>query len=100
MGESQAIGIRLDNNLLKRVDKMGEEEKLDRSTAIRVLIEEGYASRSRKKAAKDYTAGKITMGKAAEKAVMTLWEFEQYLISTGYKSQYSISDLMEEAKKI
>ncbi len=100
MGESQAIGIRLENDLLKRVDKIGEEEKMDRSTAIRVLIEEGYSSRMEKKAAKEYAAGRITMGKAAEKAGMTIWEFEQYLVMHGYKSQYSVSDLLEEAKKI
>ncbi len=39
----------------------------------RALIEEGYSSRMEKKAAKEYAAGRITMGKAAEKAGMAVW---------------------------
>lgn len=100
MGESQAIGIRLESEILKKVDKIGREEQLDRSTAIRILIAEGYESRMRKNAAKEYAAGKVTISGGAEKANMTVWEFEQYLTCGGFRSQYSISDLREELEKI
>lgn len=48
------------------------------------------------KAAQAYLAGKTTMSGAAEKAGLTVWEMQQYLISQGFKSQYSVEDLEEE----
>jgi len=96
MRESQAIGIRLENKFLNKIETLGKEENLDRSTTMRLLLEEGYSSRMKKKAAKDYMSGKITISSAAEKARLTIWEMEQFLILNGFKSQYSIQDLKEE----
>ena len=100
MSESKAIGIRLENNFLERVEALIKEEHFDRSTIMRVLLEEGYASYIMKKAAEEYISGKTTISKAAEKARATVWEFEQFLVSRGFKSQYSTEDLKEEIKKI
>jgi predicted HTH domain antitoxin len=57
-------------------------------------------SRTRRKAAEDYVAGKTSISKAAEKAGATVWEMEQYLVSKGFKSQYSTEDLKDEMNKI
>lgn len=53
-----------------------------------------------KKVAQNYVSGKITISKAAEKAGLTIWEMQQYLICNGFKSQYSIEDLKNETQKI
>lgn len=94
----QAVGIRLDTKMLNRVEEVSKEERLDRSTAMRILLEEGYKSRMKRKAVEEYKAGKTTISKAAEKAGLTVWEMEQCLLSQGFKSQYSIEDLKEETK--
>lgn len=49
-----------------------------------------------KKAVEDYLAGRTTISGAAKKAGITIWEMEQYLVSEGYRSQYSAEDLQEE----
>ena len=95
---SQAIGIRLDNGLLNRIESLSKEESLDRSSAIRLLLEEGYSNYMKKKAAEEFKSGKITFSRAAEKAGLTLWEMEQFLVINGFKSQYSIEDLEQELK--
>jgi metal-responsive CopG/Arc/MetJ family transcriptional regulator len=100
MSGTLAIGIRIDKKLFERVEKVGHAENLDRSTAMRILLEEGYASYSKRKAAEEYKSGKITFSEAARKANNTIWEFEQYLVQNGFKSQYSVSDMQEELKKI
>lgn len=100
MSESQAIGIRLENAFLSRIEALSKEEHLDRSTAMRILLEEGYKNYIKRKAAENYMGGKITISKAAEKAGITVWEMEQYLVNKGFKSQYSIEDLKEEMGKI
>ena len=98
MREAQAIGIRLDKEFLKRIESLSQEEQLDRSTAMRILLEEGYRNFVKRKAAELYKAGKITLSKASEKAGITLWEMEQYLVSQGFKSQYSVEDLKQEMR--
>ena len=100
MHESQAIGVRLDNEFRKKLENLCKEEHLDRSTAMRILLEEGYQNYMKRKASEHYLSGKTTISKAAEKAGLTIWEMEQYLVSKGFKSQYSIEDLKEEIKKI
>ncbi len=94
MGE--AIGIRLDGNFLKKIEKLSKEEVIDRSSIIRKLILIGYDNLIKKKSAEDYVKGKITISEAAHKAEITVWEMEQYLVEQGYKSNYSIEDLEQE----
>ncbi|MBI4044360.1 MAG: UPF0175 family protein [Candidatus Diapherotrites archaeon] len=92
----QVVGIRLDGKFLKKIEELGKEENLDRSTAMRLLLEEGYKNHVKKRAAEQYKAGRLALSKAAEKASITLWEMEQTLINYGFKSQCSIEDLKEE----
>jgi len=93
---AEAIGIRFDKNFLKKIEKLSEEEVLDRSSIIRKLVRVGYQNMIKKKAMQEYTQGKITISEAANMAEITIWEMEQYLIEQGYKSSYSIDDLEKE----
>lgn len=97
MGE--AIGIRLDESFLKKIEELGKEEILDRSSTIRKLVYMGYVSLIKKKSAEDYIKGRITMSEAARRAEISIWEMEKYLVEQGYKSEYSVEDLNEELNK-
>ena len=97
MGE--AIGIRLDESFLKKIEELGKEEVLDRSSTIRKLVYMGYISLIKKKSAEDYIKGKITISEAARRAEISIWEMEKYLVEQGYKSEYSVEDLNKELKK-
>jgi len=100
MSESQAIGIRLDSKFLDKIENLSKAESLDRSTAMRILLEEGYKEYVKKKAAENYLTGKFTLSRASENAGITLWEMEEYLVKKGFKSQYSVEDLEEDFLKI
>ena len=95
---AEAIGIRLDSAILKKIEKLGKEEVLDRSSIIRKLVYLGYQDIMKKKAAEQYVKGRITLSEAAGKAELTIWEMEQYLVESRYKSSYSIEDLNNELK--
>lgn len=95
---NEAIGIRLEQDFLTRVDFLSKEEVEDRSTFIRKLLRLGYIQFIRQKAAYDYRRGKITLSEAAARAEITLWEMEQFLVEQGYVSAYSLEDLQEEVK--
>jgi len=93
---AEAIGIRLDKDLLKKIEKLSKEEVLDRSSTIRKLVHLGYQDIIKKKAAQNYIQGKLTISEAAHRAEITIWEMEEYLVEQGYKSSYSIEDLEKE----
>ena len=95
---AEAIGIRLDKNFLKKIEKLGKEEVLDRSSTIRKLVYLGYQNMIKKRAMQEYIQGKITISEAASTAEITIWEMEQYLVEQGYNSSYSIEDLEKEIK--
>jgi len=97
---SEAIGIRLDQDFLEKIERLSKEETLDRSSTIRKLILEGYQTFIKRKSAKDYIKGKITISEAAHLAEITVWEMEQYLVEEGYRSSYSIEDLNRELELI
>jgi len=93
---SEAIGIRLDKLFLKKIEKLSDEEIMDRSSTIRKLVYIGYNDFIKRKAAEDYMKGKITMSEVANRAEVTIWEMEKFLVENGYKSDYSIEDLERE----
>ncbi len=97
---SDAIGIRLDSESLRKIELISQQETQDRSTTIRKLIELGYRNFIKKKAMEDYVQGKITFSEAAARAELTLWEMEQFLVEQGYKSSYSVEDLEEELRLV
>jgi len=90
------IGIRLPKGILKKIQSLSNQEMEDRSSIIRKLIIKGYAEKVKEMAVEDYKKGKITLSKAAEKADLTIWEMERYLVEKGVRSEYSIDDLREE----
>jgi len=94
----KAIGVRLPEDVLKRIEKLSEEEVTDRSTTIRKLIMLGYQDLMKRRSAEEYLRGSITFSEAAHRAGLTLWEMEKYLVERGFKSSYSIDDLQKEIK--
>jgi len=95
-----AIGIRLPETIMKKIEKLSKEENEDRSTIIRRLVVIGFFNLAKQKATEKYVQGKITFSEAAHQAGLTLWEMEQYLVEQGFKSSYSIEDLQKEMKNL
>lgn len=95
---AEAIGIRLEKGMLKKIQKLEKAETLDRSTIIRKLIIVGYNLVIKKQAAEEYKKGKITLSEAAHRSELSLWDMEQFLVQQGFKSSYSLQDLEDELK--
>lgn len=90
------VAIRMDTDFLRRIDLLGREEVMDRSTLLRKFMVRGYQEIIKERAAQEYKEGKITFSEAAHRAGLTLWDMEQYLVGGGFKSNYSLDDLEEE----
>ena len=80
---TKAIGIRLDNDFLKKIEVLSKEETLDRSSIIRKLVYLGYKNFVKNKALQKYLQGRITFSEAAYQSGLIVWEMQQYLVEEG-----------------
>ena len=71
------ISTRVPDQLEAELEAYLEDEKLDRSTAVRKLLSEGLEEWRRERALDQLAAGTVTFGKAAELAGMSVWDFAQ-----------------------
>ncbi len=95
---SEAIGVRLEEEMIHNLDELSKEEALDRSTLLRKLLKLGFLDYMKQKAKEKYLAGRITISEGARMANCTLWEFQRYLVEQGYVSSYSITNLEQDRK--
>ncbi|MFO8132772.1 MAG: UPF0175 family protein [Thermoplasmatota archaeon] len=69
------ISARLNEKLRKDIQNFMEEEKLERSTAIRKLLEKALTEWKREKALEWLERGAISFVEAAHMAEMNVWDF-------------------------
>lgn len=77
--ETTHLTGRLDKRQVEELEKISREEKIDRSTALRKILDIGIGEYSKKKAVDDYRKGKMSIGKAAEEAKVSVAEFHKIL---------------------
>lgn len=71
------ISTRVPDDLEGELEAYLEEERLDRSTAVRKLLSEGLDEWRREQALERLASGEITLTKGAQLAGMSVWEFAQ-----------------------
>jgi predicted HTH domain antitoxin len=69
------MGVRLDAELTKAVDDVVEQESVDKSTALRKLVGEGYRGWRLKRALRQLQEGKVSVLEASTIAGVPLWDF-------------------------
>lgn len=88
--------VRLPEEDLKVVEQISSEEKTDKSTAVRELIELGKVYFAILK----YKEGKISIGKASEIANLPLSEMMDTLAKLGVESKLEVIDYLEGSKNV
>ncbi len=96
MSELISLGIRLDKEIVEELNRIADEEHVDRTTVIRKLISSAIENYKKSVILRRYEKGKISISKAAQDAGLTVEEIEEYMIREGYKSKYSTKDLLRE----
>ncbi|NGM68736.1 hypothetical protein G6M89_06885 [Natronolimnobius sp. AArcel1] len=92
------ISARVPDDLESELEEYLEEERLDRSTAVRKLLSEGLDDWRRERALERLAAGETTLSKAADTAGLSVWEFAQLADErdvTWVSSDHLESDLEE-----
>jgi predicted HTH domain antitoxin len=87
------VTARVPEGLYEKIERIQEEEKTDRSTAIKRLLERGVGDWEIETAVKRYREGTISVGRGAELADVSVWRFLDILDERGIEMNYDKGDL-------
>jgi len=79
MTKTQNLTVRLDRELLKKIEQEAREEATDKSTIARRLITIGIRQAQKARAVEDYRRGRCTIWKASQLAGISLREMMETL---------------------
>ena len=94
------ISIILPDDLKKEIDKLRELYKEDQSSFIRQLLWKSITQEKLEYALREYLNDKISLGKAAEIAGISIWEMLDELKKKNITLNYKISEAELEIEKI
>lgn len=90
------ITTRVPKEVAKQIKDISKEENLDISTVVRRLLAGGIKEWRIERALSLYRDGKITLGKAAKMADVSLRQMMKLASDKGIPFQYTIEDLRED----
>jgi len=79
MAKSQNLTVRLEKELIKKIEEEALQEKSDKSTVARKLIAVGIEQTQKARALEEYRKGKCTVWKASVRAGIPLREMIELL---------------------
>ncbi|MGV9203674.1 MAG: UPF0175 family protein [Promethearchaeia archaeon] len=94
------ISIILPDELKEEIDKLRETAHEDQSTFIRKLLWRSIAQLKLESAVQDYLNDKVSLGRAAEMADLSIWEMLDELKKRNITLGYKISEAESEIEKI
>lgn len=87
------VTARVPEDLYEEIERIRESEQLDRSTAIKRLLERGIEDWRLETAIDRYRDGSISLGRATELAGVSLWRMLDTLDERGVELHYTGDDL-------
>jgi predicted HTH domain antitoxin len=95
MAKTQNLTVRLEKELVKKIEEEAQHEKTDKSTVARKLIAVGIEQTRRARALEEYRKGKCTVWKASVKAGIPLREMIELLRREKIPLHISTEDVDE-----
>lgn len=77
--ENKHLSGRVNRRQIEQLERISREEKTDRSSALRKVLDLGLDEYNRRKGLENYRKGKVSIGKAAELAGVSIAEFYKML---------------------
>lgn len=90
------LTTRLPDDLADEIDRISEEEQLDKSAVARRLLQQAVTEHRREQAFERYDRGEISLGRLAEDADLSLRATLGELRERGVHFQYSTESLRED----
>ncbi len=93
------VAARVSKEISDLINEISAEEKVDRSTVVRRLLDMGVRDWRVQTALDKYSQGSVTLLKAAEIAGISIYGMIALLEERGMPYRYDISDLEEYVKR-
>lgn len=90
---------RVHRRQIEVLDRISKEEKIDRSAALRKVLDIGLQEYMKRKAVEDYRRGKVSIGKAAEDADVSIAEFYKILGDEGVPIKVDTATIKDALKE-
>jgi hypothetical protein len=71
--KTEQVNLRLEEDLLHELERVSEDEALDRGTVIRRLLRDSLKRWHLDRALLGYERGELSIGRAAEEARLSQW---------------------------
>jgi predicted HTH domain antitoxin len=98
--KEQMVGTRLPESFIVDLEKIETVEQSDRSTVLRKLLYRALKDWKMEYYAQEYGQERMTLGRAAEEAGVSVWEMMEYIRQRKIAMQYSLEDLEHDLKVI
>ncbi len=92
MGEKKFLGARVEQDIYGIVEEVASEEHVDKTTALKLLVEAGWKEMKLEKALTLYRNGSVSIDAAAKIAGITVNNMMQLAVAYGIKSEETIED--------
>ena len=92
MAKTKFVGLRMEENIYEMVDDIATDENLDKSSALKILIKEGWKGMKLKKALDLYAQSLVSVDKAAKMAKLTISEMMNAIANNGIKSEETLEE--------
>lgn len=97
---TELVSARLSKESTAVLKEFAFDEKTDKTTALRKMLELGGKQYKKEKALRLYQQGKVSVGTAAQMAGLSLWELLDELKLRGITNQLDVDDYKEAAKNL
>ncbi len=91
--KERMVGTRLPASFIADLEEIEKAEQSDRSTVLRKLLYRAIKEWKLEYYAQEYAEGRLTTGKAAGLAGVSVWEMLDYLRQRKIPAQYGLDDL-------
>lgn len=97
---ARTLTARISDRLARDIDRISEEEHLDKSTVARRLLESAVREHHVASAVEKHSAGEVTLRQAAEMAGLPLWNFLDELGKRKAIWPFGLEDLEEDLRPV
>jgi predicted HTH domain antitoxin len=92
MYKTKFFGVRMEREVYDMIEQITKEEGLDKTSAIKMLIQEGWREFRLKKTLDKYKQGLLSVDNAAKLVGLTVNEMMREIASNNIKSEETIEE--------
>ena len=97
---TKTLTTRAPDTLAREIEALAREEHLDKSALIRRLLADALQVKRKHKGLELYRENKVSLGKAASIAKISIWEMLELVREKGLHIDYGSEELFEDVEPL